>query len=60
MKGAELSHRDMPILSGSIFRTVLLFLLSAMTFINTMSERNIFEAMRARLVSWGLSLRPVV
>lgn len=42
------------------YAELLLFLLSAMTFINTMSERNIFEAMRARLVSWGLSLRPVV
>jgi hypothetical protein len=30
-----------------------------MTFINTMSERNIFEALRARLVSLGLSLRAV-
>jgi Na+/H+ antiporter NhaD/arsenite permease-like protein len=37
----------------------MLFLLSAMTFINTMSERNIFEALRTRLVSLGLSLRAV-
>ena len=41
------------------YAELLLFLLSAMTFINTMSERNIFEALRARMVSAGLSLRAV-
>lgn len=41
------------------YAELLLFLLSAMTFINTMSERNIFEALRTRLVSFGLSLRAV-
>ena len=41
------------------YAELLLFLLSAMTFINTMSERNIFEALRARLVSRGLSFRAV-
>lgn len=41
------------------YAELLLFLLSAMTFINTMSERNIFEALRTRLVSLGLSLRAV-
>ena len=41
------------------YAELLLFLLSAMTFINTMSERNIFEALRACLVSLGLSLRAV-
>lgn len=34
-----------------------LFLLSAMTFINTMEDRNIFQALRSKLVSSGLSLR---
>ena len=38
---------------------LLLFLLSAMTYINTMSERNVFKALRARLVSAGLSLRAI-
>jgi len=41
------------------YAELLLFLLSAMTFINTMSERNIFEALRARLVSRGLSFSAV-
>ena len=41
------------------YAELLLFLLSAMTFINTMSERNIFEALRTRLVALGLSLRAV-
>ncbi len=41
------------------YAELLLFLLSAMTFINTMSERNLFEALRTRLVSLGLSLRSV-
>jgi len=38
---------------------LLLFLLAAMTYINTMDERNIFEALRAWLVSSGYSLRAV-
>jgi Na+/H+ antiporter NhaD/arsenite permease-like protein len=41
------------------YAELMLFLLSAMTFINTMSERNIFEALRTGLVSLGLSLRAV-
>ena len=41
------------------YAELLLFLLSAMTFINTMSERNIFEALRTGLVSLGLSLHAV-
>lgn len=41
------------------YAELMLFLLSAMTFINTMSERNIFEALRTRLVSLGLSFRAV-
>jgi Na+/H+ antiporter NhaD/arsenite permease-like protein len=41
------------------YAELLLFLLSAMTFINTMSERNIFEALRTRLVALGWSLRAV-
>lgn len=39
------------------FAELMLFLLSAATFVNTMVDRNIFEALRARLVSSGLSLR---
>jgi NhaD family Na+/H+ antiporter len=35
---------------------LLLFLLAAMTYINTMEERNLFSALRAWLVSRGLSL----
>jgi Na+/H+ antiporter NhaD/arsenite permease-like protein len=41
------------------YAELMLFLLSAMTFINTMSERNLFEALRTRLVSLGLSFRGV-
>lgn len=41
------------------YAELMLFLLSAMTFINTMSERNIFEALRTGLVSLGLSFRAV-
>lgn len=55
------SHAVAEILRHNLleYAELLLFLLSAMTFINTMSERNIFEALRARLVSLGLSLRSV-
>jgi len=41
------------------YAELMLFLLSAMTFINTMAERNIFGALRTGLVSLGLSLRAV-
>jgi Na+/H+ antiporter NhaD/arsenite permease-like protein len=37
----------------------MLFLLAAMTYINTLSERNIFKALRSWLVSAGYSLRAV-
>jgi len=41
------------------YAELMLFLLSAMTFINTMVERNIFKALRTRLVSFGWSLLAV-
>ncbi len=36
---------------------LLLFLLSAMTYINTLQERDVFNALRAWLISSGFSLR---
>jgi Na+/H+ antiporter NhaD/arsenite permease-like protein len=36
-----------------------LFLLAAMTYINTMSERGVFDALRAWLVNQGFSLRTI-
>jgi Na+/H+ antiporter NhaD/arsenite permease-like protein len=55
------SHAVAEILRHNLleYAELMLFLLSAMTFINTMSERNIFEALRACLVSLGLSFRAV-
>ena len=41
------------------YAELLLFLLSAMTFINTMEERNIFRALRGWLVASGFSLRTI-
>jgi Na+/H+ antiporter NhaD/arsenite permease-like protein len=41
------------------YAELLLFLLSAMTYINTMVERNIFAALRTALVSLGWSFRAV-
>ncbi|CAG35577.1 sodium:proton antiporter NhaD [Desulfotalea psychrophila] len=41
------------------YAELLLFLLVAMTYINTMDERNVFQALRSWLVSRGLSLRAV-
>ncbi len=41
------------------FAELLLFLLAAMTFVNTMEERGIFNALRAKLVSAGYSLRTI-
>jgi NhaD family Na+/H+ antiporter len=39
------------------FSELFLFLLVAMTYINSMEERLVFEALRSRLVSAGLSFR---
>lgn len=41
------------------FAELFLFLLAAMTYINTMTERNVFDALRAWLVSQGFSLRSI-
>lgn len=41
------------------YAELLLFLLAAMTYINTLIERNLFNALRARLVSAGYSLRTI-
>jgi Na+/H+ antiporter NhaD/arsenite permease-like protein len=41
------------------FGRLFLFLLSAMTFVNTLQERNVFSALRSRLIAWRLSLRAV-
>ncbi len=41
------------------YAELMLFLLAAMAFINTMEERHVFEVLRARLVSAGLSLRGI-
>lgn len=38
---------------------LLLFMLAAMTYVNTLQERNLFEALRARLISSGYSLRRI-
>lgn len=39
------------------FAELFLFLLSAMSFVNTMVERNVFEALRTRLMASRLSVR---
>ncbi|MBI3575293.1 MAG: sodium:proton antiporter NhaD [Gammaproteobacteria bacterium] len=41
------------------YAELLLFLLSAMTFINTLEERNVFKALRAWMVSSGFTLRTI-
>ncbi len=41
------------------YAELLLFLLAAMTYINSMEERNVFQALRGWLVSRGFSLRLV-
>lgn len=41
------------------YAELLLFLLAAMTYVNTLDERNVFQALRARLVSSGMSLRAI-
>ncbi len=41
------------------YAELMLFLLAAMTYINSMDERNVFQALRSFLVSKGFSLRIV-
>lgn len=41
------------------YAELMLFLLSAMTYINSMEERNVFQALRSWLVNKGFSLRTV-
>lgn len=41
------------------YAELLLFLLSAMTFINTLEERSVFKALRAWMVSSGFTLRTI-
>lgn len=41
------------------YAELLLFLLAAMTYVNTMEERNVFSALRSYLVSKGLSLKAI-
>ena len=41
------------------YAELFLFLLSAMTYINAMEERNVFQTLRAFLVSRGYSLRTI-
>lgn len=41
------------------YAELLLFLISAMTYVNTIEERNVFQALRARLVSSGYTLRAI-
>ena len=41
------------------YAELLLFLLAAMTFINTMGERGVFDALRSWLVNQGFSLRTI-
>ncbi len=41
------------------YAELFLFLLAAMTYINAMEERNVFQCLRAALVSRGFSLRKI-
>lgn len=41
------------------YAELLLFLLAAMTFINTMGERGVFDSLRSWLVNQGFSLRSI-
>ena len=59
---AYISHGDTTTAAAAVrhnlleYAELLLFLLAAMTYVNTMEERNIFNALRSRLVSSGYAL----
>ena len=54
-------HEAHEAIKGNIleYAELMLFLLSAMTYINAMEERNVFQALRFWLVSRGFSLRAI-
>ena len=56
-RGEEVSRQLRPVLLD--FAELFLFLLSAMSFVNTMVERNVFEVLRARLTAMRLSSRGI-
>jgi NhaD family Na+/H+ antiporter len=55
---AEVAHNAI-IHNITEYAELMLFLLAAMTYINSMDERNVFQALRSYLVSKGFSLRVV-
>lgn len=54
-------ERGTAILHGNVleYAQLFLFILAAVTFVNTMEDRQVFDVLRARLVRRGLSLRGV-
>lgn len=56
-RSEEVSRHLDPVLLD--FSELFLFLLSAMSFVNTMVERNVFEVLRSRLISMRLSSRGI-
>ncbi|MDD3371582.1 MAG: sodium:proton antiporter NhaD [Alphaproteobacteria bacterium] len=56
-RGAEVTEKLSQVLLE--YAELFLFLLSAMSFVNTMVERNVFEVMRTRLMASKLSIRGI-
>jgi Na+/H+ antiporter NhaD/arsenite permease-like protein len=56
-RGAEVAEPLRRVLLD--YTELFLFLLSAMSFVNTMVERNVFEVLRTRLTGLGLSARGI-
>jgi Na+/H+ antiporter NhaD/arsenite permease-like protein len=56
-RGEEIGRYLRPVLLD--FSELFLFLLSAMSFVNTMVERNVFEVLRCRLTQMRLSSRGI-
>ncbi|NOY62321.1 MAG: sodium:proton antiporter [Gammaproteobacteria bacterium] len=62
---AYAAHGDTTTASAAVrhnileFAELMLFLLAAMTYINTMEERNVFASLRSWLISSGFSLRTI-
>lgn len=63
--GVYAAHGDQTTVAHTVranfleYAELLMFLLAAMTYINTMEERNVFHALRGWLVSSGFSLRTI-
>lgn len=60
-QNTNLSHEYMHVITHGLeeYAELFLFLLVAMTYVNAMEERGLFQALRVKILNFGLSLKAV-